>query len=94
MSKLDMKALCEEVVPYTNKWMNIGISLEVSLTDVERINVDFQTEETRLVQIFDKWNRKLFPPFTWNTIVEVLKSPTVGELSLADKIQRKYIVEH
>ena len=33
------------------------------------------------------WQRRGDPPFTWATIIEVLKTPTVGENQLAKELE-------
>ena len=84
-------AVSEVVIPYTNKWVQIGLNLEVSPTDIERIRINYQHEEARFMEVLNKWQKLGNPSFTWNTLVQVLKSPTVQEFTLATTIEEKFI---
>ncbi|CAI8006234.1 hypothetical protein GBAR_LOCUS4611 [Geodia barretti] len=41
--------------------------------------------------ILDIWERSSSPPFTWNTLVSVLKSPSVNENALARELEHLQI---
>ena len=82
--------LNNEVIPHTNQWVNIGLNLELSYTDIDRIRIDFNDEERRFMEVLNKWQKNGNPSFTWNTLVQVLQSPTVNEHQLAEKIRDKF----
>ena len=82
-------AVSEVVIPNTNKWVQIGLNLEVSPTDVERIRINCQDEEAHFMEVLNKWQKRCNPHFTWNTLVQVLKSPTVQEFTIATVIEEK-----
>ncbi len=82
-----------EVIPHTNEWIAIGLQLEISMADIERIKIDHNTEKERFGAIFDKWKRTAVPCFTWNTLVNILNSPSVQEHKLAEDIRNKYIAQ-
>ena len=84
-------AVSEVVIPNTNQWFQIGLNLEISLTDIERIRINCQDEEARFMEVLNKWQKRCNPSFTWNTLVQVLKSPTVKEFTLATTIEEKFI---
>ena len=84
-------AVSEVVIPNTNKWFQIGLKLEISLTDIERIRINCQDEEARFMEVLNKWQKLCNPSFTWNTLVQVLKSPNVQEFTLATTIEEKFI---
>ena len=79
------------MIPNTNKWVQIGLNLEVSPTDIERIKINYQDEEARFMEVLNKWQKRCNPSFTWNTLAQVLKSPTVQEFTLANTIEEKFI---
>ena len=83
--------LLNEVVPRTNKWKIIGHNLELSLTDLERTNIDCPDEKSRFEDVLAKWQKSENLPFTWNTIIEVLNGPLVQENVLARELMDKYI---
>ena len=85
-------AVSEVVIPHTNKWVQIGLILGICPTDIERIRIDCQDEESRFQEVLTKWQRLGQPPFTWNTLVQVLKSPTVQEFTLATVIEEQFLV--
>ena len=71
-----------------NRWRHVGIGL-----GIEQHNLDVISEEKdpilRYSQVFSLWEKKADPnsPFTWRTVVSTLRSPIVGENSLAMKIE-------
>ncbi len=80
-----------EVIPKTNNWIAIGLQLEINPADIDRIKNDHSTEEECFRAIIYKWQKNTVPSFTWNSLVNVLKSPIVQELNLAASIKEKYI---
>ena len=85
-------AVSEVVIPHTNKWVQIGLKVDISHSDIERIRTNHQDEEVRFMEVLNKWQKCGNPSFTWNTLVQVLKSPTVQEFTLATTIEEKYIL--
>ena len=82
--------LITEIVHATNHWEFIGVSLELTAVDLDRIQKDCSDEESRFMKVLTTWEKRGNPPFTWNTIVDVLKSPLVNENVLAKKLFSKY----
>ena len=42
----------------------------------------------RIMDIFYEWKERGHPPYTWATIIDVLKSPLVGEVELAQELEQ------
>ena len=82
--------MVEELVPNTNQWVNIGVSRELTAVDLDRIRIDYHDEESRFIRVLDIWKKRGYPPFTWNTIIDVLKSPLVEEYVLAENLATKH----
>ena len=79
-----------ELVPHTNQWENIGVCLELTAVDLDRIKIDCRDEEIRFRGVLNIWKKHGYPPFTWNSIVDVLKSPLVEEHVLAERLATKH----
>ena len=69
----------------------IGLKLQLSINDLEKIIVDNDNEDTRFLKVLEKWSRNGDPSFSWNTIRDVLISSLVQENVLAREIEEKYI---
>ena len=71
-----------------DKWRVLGLELHISyhqLQSIERSERGYPI--LCFVKVFDIWERKSDPPFTWATIVEALRSPIVNETYLAREIE-------
>ena len=57
--------------------------------------LDVIEENSLYIHWFEKvlstWEATKIVPYTWDIIINVLKTPAVGEVALADEIQDKYI---
>ena len=83
--------IAEYLIPKTNKWYMIGLKLQLSISDLEKIVVDNCDEDIRIIKVLEKWRRNGDPSFSWNTIRDVLISSLVQENVLAREIEEKYI---
>ena len=82
--------LVEDLVPNTNQWENIGVRLELTATELDRIRIDYHNEESRFRRVLEIWKKRGSPPYTLNTIIDVLNSPLVKEHVLAEELATKY----
>ena len=83
--------LLNEVATQTNKWEEIGLQLDFSHTDIEHIKIEEQERiEACFIKVFNKWETKLTPPFTWPVIISALESPSVAEFRLASQLKARY----
>ena len=84
--------LLDEVATATNKWEEIALQLDLSHTDIERIKMEEQDRiEARFIKVFNKWETKLTPPFTWPVIISALESPSVAEFRLASELKARHL---
>lgn len=73
LHQLFRQVACEPGVHY--KWREIGLRLKIP-------NVD------DIMEIFCQWKERGHPPYTWATILDVLKSPEVDEVELAQELEQ------
>ena len=81
MTRVAMKTL--------DKWLEMGIQLGLEAAQIRAIASQHRGESAKIfMDIFDYWERQPGEqPKTWSTIIEVLKTPLVGESSLASDIE-------
>ena len=76
------------------KWKLVGVQLMLSNGTLQEIQVQCsgKPDECKLaiLQVFAEWRNLGTSPYTWKTMINVLKSPTVGEVTLANNLQTKY----
>ena len=72
------------------KWRGVGIQLVLPQGILDSIQHKYagKPEENNLSfeMVFYTWKNQAQRPFTWETIVDVLKVPAVGENRLADEL--------
>ena len=68
-----------------DKWEVLGLQLNIPPHQLRTIQKG--SPIMSFADVFDIWERKSDPPFTWATIVEALRSPIVNENSLAKEIE-------
>ena len=90
----EMSELHNEVIStVASKWYIIGVQLRVRTEDLDKISVNhaFESVDIRCIEVFKLWRRRLHPraPFTWATMIKVLKTPAVGEITLAENLKVK-----
>ena len=68
-----------------NKWELFGLQLNIPPQQLNTIQKS--SPILCYAEVFNLWERKSDPPFTWATIVEAFRSPIVDEESLAKDIE-------
>ena len=72
----------------TDKWEMIGLELDIEQHQLNTIAQSCPQDAVhRFSKVFKLWQDQADPPFTWLTIVRVLRSPIVRENSLAQEIE-------
>jgi hypothetical protein len=85
--------LLNEVASQTNKWEEIALQLDLSHTEVERIKMEEQDRiEACFIKIFNKWETKVIPPFTWSVIISALESLSVAEFRLGSQLKARHLI--
>ena len=69
-----------------DKWKNIGLQLDIEPHDLNDISSREKDPILCYSEVFRLWKSKEDKPFTWATIVEALRAPSVEETRLATGI--------
>lgn len=73
------------------KWQEFGIALDLALGDLQCLRI--LEPQQRFTSIFNKWKEQVTKPYTWLTVIDVLNTPTVGAVNLAQDITSKFLSE-
>ena len=86
----DLGDALEELLDVNQKWFEIGLKLNVPPGTLE----NFKTLEptASMHEMLFCWLRETNPPPTWEALADALKSHTVGEAELAQRLRSKYCV--
>ena len=69
-----------------SKWKIFGIQLDIPNDILETYPSHNSTE--CFIQVFSTWKRNSSPPYTWETVINVLESRSINERSLAEEIRK------
>ena len=72
-----------------NKYEEIGLQLGLTMAEIQAIHPLQQCLEDyykAFNEVFGVWKKRGSPPYTWETLIGVLKTESVGEVSLADEL--------
>ena len=75
------------VIPH--KYELIGLQLRLSLAELQVIGPRHPTLEEHhraFGEMFGVWRRRGSVPYTWRTLINVLRSTSVGEVRLSDEL--------
>ena len=72
-----------------SKWFEIGVQLGFTPDKLNALDKQHRGDSNLIfADIFSTWEKQpRNMPFTWSTVIDVLKSPLVGEITLAQNIQ-------
>ena len=70
-----------------DKWDMVGLQLGIKEHQLNTISTKHQDTIRRYSNVFSLWENKADPPYTWRTIVGVLRAPIVGREDLAIEIE-------
>ena len=71
-----------------DKWRVIGVQLNIPEYELEAIAHMNLLPIGCHHKVFDFWRKAITSPYSWATIIDVLKSPAVNERSLAIKVEQ------
>ena len=80
-----------ELYDAAHRWKSIGLVLGLSLSSIDRTSADYYRVHDCMEEMLREWKNKESSTYTWQTIVEALRS--VKELRLARDIEQKYILK-
>ena len=72
-----------------HKWLEIGIELEIPHGQLQAYKQQHQGESTKIfVDVFNYWEKRPgSKPKTWSTVIDALRTPLVGEQTLAHNLE-------
>ena len=77
------------------KWRAVGIQLGLSADTLDSIQRDNAGKPQACLESFEQvlsiWKTHDPKPYTWSTIVDVLRTPAVGQSALAEELCAKYL---
>ena len=91
LSIADLKVVRSAVWEARTQWRNIGIELNLIVTDLDAIKDGNSDSSSCLTEMLTLWLKQVDPPPSWSALVIALKQPTIGELRLAQQVEDKYI---
>ena len=72
-----------------HKWRDVGLQFELDNYDLDAINSRYLGDvKTCFAQVFYLWKRNRSHPYTWATIIEILRANGVGEIQLANELEK------
>ena len=84
----ELPDLLNVVAHAKSSWKQVAVQLKISLGDVESIRKEHMMDAMDCyTEVFEKWRRRGSPPYTWATIINVLRAPAVDQEQLANELQ-------
>ena len=75
------------------KWRFVGVQLKLpkgTLDEIQAQNAGRPDDSKHsFEQVFDRWRSLGTSPYTWMTMINALRSPAVGEVTLANELNTK-----
>ena len=90
-SEPELSDLMNEVASKVlDKWKQISIQLRLTPEDQKCfMDATFGDPTQCFIFVFNVWKSRATSPYTWSTVIEALKAPSVGEMRLAQEITDK-----
>ena len=89
LSEDDISDTFEALLPMAAKHLYFGIQIKVKMSDITNVKKQYSDPKECLLNILSIRLKQL-PPLTWGDIYTALRSESVGEASLANRIKEKY----
>jgi hypothetical protein len=90
LAVLDLGNVTNELVSVMAKYYHIGVQLRVDQAKIGEIEINHPTADRRFSEVIKIWLGGNTPvAVSWESLVEVLESPFVGEKGLAMKLREK-----
>jgi hypothetical protein len=87
---LDLGNVTNELVSVMAKYYHIGVQLRVDQAKIGEIEINHPTADRRFSEVIKIWLGGNTPvAVSWESLVEVLESPFVGEEGLARRLREK-----
>ena len=73
--------------PCMDQWELVGAQLHIDGVQLNSIRSSYQNDLQCFKKVFELWKKKSNPPYTWATIIDVLKAASVGEEKVAKDLE-------
>ena len=84
----DLGEVQRKLFAVRNEWYNLGLELGQRAATLDSIDAKYNSDPSQCFrQVLKEWLKGVNPPPTWQAMVNALKSPTVEQSHLAEKIQ-------
>ena len=91
----DLKTVRKAIWDARMKWMDIGVELDLDITDLNAIESMHRGDIGRcFVEMLTLWLKQVDIPPTWSAIVAALREPIIGFEPLAEIVDSKYANVH
>ena len=92
----DLKTVRKAVWGARTKWMDIGLELDLDVTDLTAIDATHRGDVGRcFIEMLTLWLKKeTDPPPTWSAMAAALKDPIIGFGDIAEQVECNYIHVH
>ena len=89
LSEDDLRVVFKALHSVAKKYMFLGVEMKVKMSEIEKIQSQCSDPDECLLKVLSIRLRKI-PSLTWRDIDTALRSDTVGEPQLADRLRRQY----
>ena len=91
---LNLGDLINDVAVISAKWRLVGVQLNLPNGTLDEIQTQNAGKPDQCIlsfeQVFATWRSLGTSPYTWKTLINALRSPGVGEVTLANELNVKY----
>ena len=92
LSIKDLKTVKKAVWGARTKWMDIGLELDLDVTDLTAIDATHRGDIGRcFIEMLTLWLKQVDPSPTWSAMVAALQEPIIGFGSLAEQVESNFV---
>ena len=73
------------------KWRIVGLQLGLSLPRLDEIERNHSDCRRCFSAVFSEWEQQETSPFSWETVVSVLQTPSVEENRVAEEVKTHFV---
>ena len=85
----DLGRVLEEVLDVSAHWYPLGLQLQVRISALDSIRIQFQNPRDQLLEVLKTW-LTTSDSTSWKTLTDALRSRSVGASQLASVLETKY----
>ena len=72
----------------SDKWKKLGQQLLIEQHKLKTISRENDDSLDCFAEVFELWQKRGSPPYTWATIIDALRAKIVGEVQLAYELEQ------